>query len=259
VSVRVTTLVWATKLSATEKLVLLALADFACDGGECWPSIATLCGKTELGERTVQRAVSALEQAGHLSRNQVLGKGCRYNIHPRHSGTPATAAPVPHRQEPPPQRHPTPATAAPKPSLNHQEPSRQTQRARAHIIPDGWQPLEFSLGSKCREIVEGWPPGELETQVEHFVSHHRGKGNRFVDWQDAWKTWTLNSRKWNNGNGNRTSARKHSGPSGAKGGIAAALDRRLGLDDPASPFGRRDAGEGAGHSQLILAAPRSVR
>lgn len=188
------TLAWEIELSAFEKIVLLALADCANDEGKCWPSIATLCRKTNASERTVQRSITALEKAGHLSRRQVVGKGCKYAIHPRQSDTPATLAPPSQGREPPPHGHPTPATVAPKPSMNHQEPLKHTRRAC--VMPDYWQPVAFGKGSKCAAVAGQWSKDDLEANLEHFTKHHRGKGNRFVDWQDAWETWVLNSRRW---------------------------------------------------------------
>ena len=193
-SVRIMSLAWELPLSPTEKLVILALADCANDEGECWPSIATIARKSNLGERSVQRSIQALKDAGHLSRHEVAGKGCRYTIHPRHCDTPATKSPVPHSRTAPPQWHPTPATVAPKPSLNHQEPTKK--KNRAHELPDGWQPRCFGAGTKSQRIVDGWPPGYFEEVLEHFVAHHTAKGSKFEDWQAAWSTWVLNSDKF---------------------------------------------------------------
>lgn len=48
-------------LSTTQKFVLLALADHANDYGESiYPSVETLCGKTELSERAVRTALGDL-------------------------------------------------------------------------------------------------------------------------------------------------------------------------------------------------------
>lgn len=52
--------------SSTDKLVLLALAKFASDQGDCWPSVATLVRVTELSERTVHNAIARLKQSGHI-------------------------------------------------------------------------------------------------------------------------------------------------------------------------------------------------
>jgi hypothetical protein len=190
-SIRVMSAAWELPMGAFEKLVLLALADCANDEGECWPSIATLKRKTGAGERTIQRAIRGLEAMGVVRRSEVFGKGNRYTV------TPATAAPPPQRHPrhsgtpPPPDRHPTPATAAPKPSLNRKEPSKPKI-----ALPANWHPVEFTLGTKCRGTVDGWPPGEIETQVEAFIACHTAKGSRFEDWQAAWKTWVLNWEKF---------------------------------------------------------------
>jgi hypothetical protein len=67
---------------------------------------------------------------------------------------------------------------------------------KRQTIPDDWQPQEFAIGSESRKVVDSWPPGEKPAQVEQFIAHHRSKRNTFVDPQDAWSTWVLNTRKW---------------------------------------------------------------
>jgi hypothetical protein len=129
------TLAFKTKLPATRKLVLLALADAANDQGECYPSVTHLVGKCSLGERTIQEAISALEADGFIRREFRTGRATVYWLtldaaqppqqpHPRASRTPAAAAPTPARAAPlPPQQpHPTPAAAAPR-TIN--EPSKE--------------------------------------------------------------------------------------------------------------------------------------
>lgn len=122
-SVRVMTLAWALDLPDSQKIVLLALADCANDEGHCWPSMKTLADKCSKGERTVQGVIKELVSAGHLSREEVVGKGCKYIVHPRSDCAPQSSRPRRQRREPPQPPHPTPAAAADKPSKNHQEPS----------------------------------------------------------------------------------------------------------------------------------------
>lgn len=178
--------VWSLDLPDSQKIVLLALADCANDEGHCWPSMATLAKKCSKGERTVQGVIKELVSAGHLTRREVLGKGCNYTVHPRSDCAPAKPAP--------PQRTAvTPAAAADKPSRTIKTP----KEARAHELPVGWVPAEFGTKTKSRGVVDGWPPGEFDAQLEHFTAHHRGRGNKFKDWQDAWSTWVLGSRKFN--------------------------------------------------------------
>jgi hypothetical protein len=71
-------------------------------------------------------------------------------------------------------------------------------------IPDDWQPREFAIGSESRKVVDNWPPGEEPAQIEQFIAHHRSKRNTFIDPQDAWSTWVLNTRKWGIGKHERS-------------------------------------------------------
>lgn len=63
VSTRVMDCCWGLQLPPSEKAVLMSLADQANDAGVCWPGVGSLCERTCLGERTVQRALRALEDA----------------------------------------------------------------------------------------------------------------------------------------------------------------------------------------------------
>jgi DNA-binding MarR family transcriptional regulator len=103
-------------LPATQKLVMLALADWANDEGLCWPSIARIAVKSSLKERAVQMAIRQLEDAGFIKREELTGRGNRYwlsmpphEMHPRMKCTP-----------PPHEMHPTPALDAPNTSMTHQ-------------------------------------------------------------------------------------------------------------------------------------------
>jgi hypothetical protein len=65
-----------------------------------------------------------------------------------------------------------------------------------HPIPDDWEPEEFGDATQCRITVDAWSKADFEAQVEAFRAHHEREGSRFVDWQAAWKTWVLNSRRF---------------------------------------------------------------
>ena len=51
---------------ATKKLTLIALADFANDQNECYPSVETLTNKTSLNRKTVLKNVAELVEDGLL-------------------------------------------------------------------------------------------------------------------------------------------------------------------------------------------------
>lgn len=54
-------------------LVLLALADYANEDGLAWPSVPTLAKKARLSERSVRRALRALESLGEIEVKQYAG------------------------------------------------------------------------------------------------------------------------------------------------------------------------------------------
>lgn len=75
-SVKAQNWVWEySRAVGTDRLVALAIADRANDGGEdAWPNMDTLCRKTRLSRSTVSRSVRALEALGELRVDRELGK-----------------------------------------------------------------------------------------------------------------------------------------------------------------------------------------
>ena len=54
--------VWAIPMPATDKLVLLALAHYAADNGQCWPSLDKLGKDTGLHPKSVSRCIRRLKK-----------------------------------------------------------------------------------------------------------------------------------------------------------------------------------------------------
>lgn len=200
-SVRVMTAAWAVELPAGDKLVLLALADCANDEGQCWPGLATLSQKTGRCRRSLQESLRALDQAKHISRVENPGKGMNYTVHPVAKSAPvARNAPVAKSATTGSKKcHRGVAKSAPKPLVNRKEPS-PLKRA----IPDDWLPAEFGVGTQSRKVVDGWPPGEFAAQLEQFKANHGAKSNTFSDFQKAFSTWVLNTRKFGIGRHERS-------------------------------------------------------
>lgn len=66
-SVRVAQRVWDySRSQGNARLVMLALADYANERAEAWPSMSALAAKTHLSERTVQRLVASLADLGEV-------------------------------------------------------------------------------------------------------------------------------------------------------------------------------------------------
>ncbi|NUZ10026.1 helix-turn-helix domain-containing protein [Pseudoalteromonas sp. McH1-7] len=65
-----------------KKLVLVKLADNACDQGGCWPSYQTIADQCEMSKRTVMRHIDGLCDAGLVSKEHRKGeKGNKSNYY----------------------------------------------------------------------------------------------------------------------------------------------------------------------------------
>lgn len=109
----------------SEVLILLALADFCNDAGECWPSVSSIARKARMTERGAQKIIARLVDAGWV---EIEAGGGRRNCNlyrvknpepcsPRTTFTPNTIPETPNTVR----KNPEPRS--PEPSLNHQEPS----------------------------------------------------------------------------------------------------------------------------------------
>lgn len=68
-------------VTATQKFILLSLADRANESGCCWPSIRRLQADTRVGKRdTVITALKALEKKGLIRIGRTTGKGNVYTL-----------------------------------------------------------------------------------------------------------------------------------------------------------------------------------
>lgn len=63
--------------SSVEKFVLCCLAGFANGADRAWPSISSICERTQLSERAVQKAIRSLEASGFL--RVETSRGGRYS------------------------------------------------------------------------------------------------------------------------------------------------------------------------------------
>lgn len=205
--------VWSHSASrGVDRLVLLAIADASeDDGGNAWPSTATLAAKAGVDERTVQRSVRRLVESGELTMKPNAGKkGTNVyrvtmtpgSVPPRQSAAPDSAPPLtPGTESPPAERHPgtqspnprqsaTPGggTAPPEPSLTRPEPSEDA-RKRATRVPEPFTVTDDMRGWLDNERL---PTGWAQQITEEFVDYWRGvpgEKGRKVDWAATWRNW----------------------------------------------------------------------
>lgn len=254
-------LAWAFKQDVKPsgaKFTLVALCECAnYKTGRITPSIAHLVEITGQNRKSIIAHIDLLERAGFITdTGERVGQTKQIKVYQPHLGTVPQTEPSLNRNssdngvkqsqkrdtepswEP---SHPTDGinTTREEPvqhvlDWRKHEADKATAAKKAspkpHIIPVGWKPAQFGKATKSRAVVDGWPPGELAAQIEHFTAHHRGKGNRFTDWQDAWSTWVLNSRRMGTGNGrsNITQFRAVNGASAdRRSSLARAIDEGL--------------------------------
>jgi hypothetical protein len=206
-------------VTAPEQSVLTALAIMSNDDAQCWPAIngaAGLTGKTKLSERTVQRAVQALKDAGHINWVDKPGRGRVYVVHPRQSDTPNEATPATETPRQPDTRHsdtpvtltPTPVTVAPNQPVStipqKATPSSRVRTTTAKVLhfrlPDDWKPSRFADGTVAREIIDRrgqeWARAALESfRAWAANADDKNGAGRKLDWQAAWVKWVIEQDK----------------------------------------------------------------
>lgn len=237
-SIKFMSLIWSDgPQRQSDRFVLLALADYANDDGECWPSIAGIVRKTCLSERGVQAIIKRLQSDGWLQISVGGGrKGCNfYTIKTPQEVHPAQDAPSSVCTTPPHMDAENPAGDAPEPSLTTNEPSlfggddppppkpkRKPRKKKSLVpIPDGWVPNDQNIADALKK---NFSQQEIEHEASQFRDHHLAKGSTFKDWDAAWRTWLGNARKFS---GNRNMAGGQApGGYGQGGSIASVVARR---------------------------------
>jgi hypothetical protein len=209
-SVRVMSWVWEhSRAEGTDRLVLLAIADSATDdGGNAWPSTATLAKKAGVDPRTVQRAVRRLIADGELTMRPNAGKNgvnvYRVTMTPRQSATPAQSHPgakSPRQPAAPAESRSTPGTESPtprqsatqtvlEPSTNHPKDISSELRPDVERLCDHLADRVEANGSKRPAVGKRWrdaarlmldTDGRTEQQVHNAI-----------DWCQSDEFWRSN-------------------------------------------------------------------
>lgn len=160
-SVKVMAAVWeCDALDASERLVMLSLADHADDSGRCYPSIARLCRRTSMSDRGVQKVLARLVERGFIAIQQNAGQGganlYRITATPEHSSPLNDVHPRTTFATPPNPVRKTPEPRSPKPSITIKEPSEKS----AHEARD--------IRAALLEVVS-------EETADAFIDHRRVK------------------------------------------------------------------------------------
>lgn len=140
-SVKVMSAVWEREdLDASERLVMLSLADHADDDGVCYPSISRLCKRTSMSDRGVQKVLVRLQERGFLRVEIGAGRSGsnRYFVTatPEHGSPPEPRSPRTTFTTPPNRVRETPEPRSPKPSRTIKEPSDNTRAALCAVLSE---------------------------------------------------------------------------------------------------------------------------
>lgn len=186
-SVKVMSWVWDNSTApGIDRLVLLAVADSADDnGGNAWPSVASLARKAGVNVRTVQRSIRRLADSGALKIKENAGKNGVHvyrvvmktppaeshpdNLSPRQSDSGAES---PRQNDAPAESRETPGTQSPEPSLNHPSETslrsvsvaRPSKSEIAEVFEEFWKIYPRRTGKRGAQV-------EFEKAVKRAPTH----------------------------------------------------------------------------------------
>lgn len=228
-SVRVSSSVWqASKSRLGDRLVLLAIADFADDEGRAYPAVKKLSEKTALDERSVQRSVQSLISLGELAVDRNTGPhGVNvYRVtlppaecHPRQNVAPANTAPPPanttegvtNPTKAPGKLPPKPSGTVKDPSVDPSVPAPGTAAAPRGRAIRG-KPMEIPHESEI--LLFASEIGLPELEAKKFFLHYsatgwRAGGSKLHDWQSKMRGWKITAaERKSNGPGRHPAPQK---------------------------------------------------
>jgi hypothetical protein len=202
-SIKVMSRIWESgPESLTDRFVLLAIADYANDEGEAWPSVAGIMRKTTLSERGVQTTIRRLEANGWLAIQTGNGrKGCNnytiktpQHMHPAGDAPPQMKAETPHMTAQNPAAYaPEPSRTVIEPSVVADKPAPKPKQSRKCRLPDGWT-LSPQNNHDAEKAGLAWE--EVVREEQQFIDYHRSHASTMADWDAAWRTWCRNAIKF---------------------------------------------------------------
>lgn len=192
------------------KFLLIAIANYADERAQAWPSIARLSAETSMGQRTINYKIAVLEEAGVLIREPMTTANgtSTYNRYTLcMGGAPDAPHPAPDAPYPAPHAdtrvHEMQGEGAPRahdPSLkkntsreNHLPPSAGKAPLKlggpTGLLPD-WQPTERDL----QWLAATYPRMEIASETAKFRDYYIARGEQRADWSASFRTWCRRAR-----------------------------------------------------------------
>lgn len=207
-----------------ETLVLLAIADFCNDYGECWPSVGGIARKARMTERGVQKIIARLVGIGWLKIDKNAGRrGCNlYLVTPPELSSPRTPFTPNTVRQPPNPVPPTPEPRSPEPSYNHQEPSKSNDAREVQHILCQWastQAVQSFVAYQRKQKGKALTVTAAKRQATQLERIFQAGGDtddalglaEERGWQSVQADWYFKSKEQGNGHGNHNSGRSAHG------------------------------------------------
>ena len=177
-SVDATRWAWSiSSVSATQKIVLLTLADRADENHRAWPSIARLEMDTCLDRKTVMRAIDDLEKIGFLITERGNGSGNKYwltGVSDRHETSTKIGTSTKTGTGPKNGTAPVPKLGPlPVPKLGHESKREPTKNLTSGFVIPDWINQDAWLGfvasrKKLKKPLTDHAIGLLVVKLERF-------------------------------------------------------------------------------------------
>lgn len=187
------------KASATDKVVLLGIANHHGDGG-AWPSLETLARYANVSERQVSRSIKVLEDLGELKIDHNRGLNAGRNKTNRYwinLSCPAECdGSMNHRIDG--KTHLTPR-------VDISDADGMTDMSGEPVIEPVKKPLtkaskidpNFVVTDDMKDwVIENKLAIDVMLQTLQFVDYHTAKGSLMKDWVAAWRTWMRKAAEW---------------------------------------------------------------
>lgn len=200
------------------KAVLLSLANYANEYGECWASQATIAEGAECSVRQVRRILTDLEQRGLIERERRGGAGKGRDtdmIRLRMRELPAILTarkrddeqPDKMAASPPDKLSPSPATGHPVrgatgqigggnrttvsdnpniPLLTNDPPAPKRAKPSKHPIPPNWEPSPALIQFAAER---GYSEREARFMGRQMLDHFEATGERRPGWDATYRNW----------------------------------------------------------------------
>ena len=241
------------RISSTQKLVLVMLADQANDYGECWPSAIALAEDCCLTDRSVRAALEALERQGLIEGDRRPGRATRWRM--KVGSTPEPAAGLPEQASATPEarsetperrsvlkeipstpeggsgevRNVVPDTleggsdrSIKNHKMNHKEPSVRlppSATTRGTRLPEYWRPSPEDQGFACSR---GLDAAAIADNFRDYWHARAGAGGVKRDWSATWRNWCR-----------REAERARAGPNAGRGPVSRRAMAMNGASAPA--------------------------